>query len=162
MRAVCCCIFFCMNSCPMGWLATLRQSNSPHTHACLSVRYRVTRASMIAFRPGCDTKKGVWYRMMLQFFFFISHIFFPASGQAMVTGRCRSFSPRFLTSFFIAHRVQQSNCSWVFHGVLLTHALARFPQVNLCTRKSPHEFIRVCPRGDSKSRNWPRPGSRIT
>ena len=38
--------------------------------------------------------------------------------------RCRPFSPRFLRSFFIAHRVQQSHCSSFFHRVLLTHALA--------------------------------------
>ena len=31
--------------------------------------------------------------------------------------------------------------------------LSRFPQVNLCRRKSPHEYIRVCTRGDSHSRN---------
>ena len=31
--------------------------------------------------------------------------------------------------------------------------LSRFPQVNLCTRKNPHEFMRVCTRGDSNSRN---------
>ena len=33
-------------------------------------------------------------------------------------------SARFLPSFFIAHRVQQSHCSSIFHRVLLTHALA--------------------------------------
>ena len=32
--------------------------------------------------------------------------------------------PRFLPSVFIAHRVQQSHCSSIFHPVLLTHALA--------------------------------------
>ena len=32
--------------------------------------------------------------------------------------------PRFLPSIFIAHRVQQSHCSSIFHRVLLTHALA--------------------------------------
>ena len=32
--------------------------------------------------------------------------------------------PQFLPSFFIAHRVQQSHCSSIFHRVLLTHALA--------------------------------------
>ena len=31
---------------------------------------------------------------------------------------------RFLPSIFIAHRVQQSHCSSIFHRVLLTHALA--------------------------------------
>ena len=32
--------------------------------------------------------------------------------------------PRFLPLIFIAHRVQQSHCSSIFHPVLLTHALA--------------------------------------
>ena len=41
----------------------------------------------------------------------------------MITGVVPS-PPRFLPSIFIAHRVQQSHCSWIFHRVLLTHALA--------------------------------------
>ena len=58
------------------------------------------------------------------FFFFFSHIFCsPAFGQAVVTGVVPS-PPRFLPSIFIAHRVQQSHCSSIFHRVLLTHALA--------------------------------------
>ena len=52
------------------------------------------------------------------FFFFFAHIYFPASGQAVVTGVVPS-PPRFLPSIFIAHRVQQSRCSSVFHRVLL-------------------------------------------
>ena len=54
---------------------------------------------------------------------FFSHFYFPASGQAAVTGVVPS-PPRFLPSIFIAHRVQQSHCSSSFHRVLLTHALA--------------------------------------
>ena len=57
------------------------------------------------------------------FLFFFAHFYFPASGQAVVTGVFPS-SPRFLPSIFIAHRVQQSHCSSIFHRVLLTHALA--------------------------------------
>ena len=41
----------------------------------------------------------------------------------MVTGVDPS-PPRFLPSICIAHRVQQSHCSSIFHRVLLTHALA--------------------------------------
>ena len=54
---------------------------------------------------------------------YITHIYFPASGQAVVTGVVPS-PPRFLPTFFISHRVQQSHCSLIFHRVLLTHALA--------------------------------------
>ena len=55
--------------------------------------------------------------------FFSSHFYFPASGQAVLPGVVPS-PPRFLPSIFIAHRVQQSHCSSIFHRVLLTHALA--------------------------------------
>ena len=74
-------------------------------------------------------------------------------------------TPRFLPSIFIAHRVQQSHCSSIFHRVLPTHVLALFPQVNLsCTRKNTHEFIRACTRGDSNSRKltYIITGSRLT
>ena len=57
------------------------------------------------------------------FFLLLLHFYFPASGQAVVTGVVPS-SPRFLPSIIIAHRVQQSHCSSIFHRVLLTHALA--------------------------------------
>ena len=57
------------------------------------------------------------------YIFFFSHFYLPASGQAVVTGVV-PFPPRFLPSIFIAHRVQQSHCSSIFHRVLLTHALA--------------------------------------
>ena len=40
--------------------------------------------------------------------FFFSHFYFPASGQAVVTGVIPS-SRRFLPSIFIAHRVQRSH-----------------------------------------------------
>ena len=57
------------------------------------------------------------------FIYFFAHFYFPAPGQAVVTGLVPS-PPRFLPSIFIAHRVQQSHCSSIFHRVLLTHALA--------------------------------------
>ena len=56
------------------------------------------------------------------FLLFFTRIYFPASGQAVVTGVVPS-PPRFLPSLFIAHRVQQSHCSSIFHRVLLTNAL---------------------------------------
>ena len=61
--------------------------------------------------------------MLFFFFFSFAHSYFPASGQAVVTGAFPS-PPRFLPSSFIAHRVQQSHCSSIVHRVLLTHALA--------------------------------------
>ena len=58
------------------------------------------------------------------YFFFFSKLYFPASGQAVVTAVVVPSSPRFLPSFFIAHRVQQSHCSSILHRVSLTHAVA--------------------------------------
>ena len=49
--------------------------------------------------------------------FFFTHIYFPASGQAVVTGVVPSPS-RFLPSISIAHRVQQPHCSSTFRRVL--------------------------------------------
>ena len=61
---------------------------------------------------------------VLFFFFFLTLLlssFWSSRGH-----RCRPFPhpPRFLFSIFIAHRVQRSHCSSIFHRVLLTHALA--------------------------------------
>ena len=56
---------------------------------------------------GCLSRclQCCWYT----FFFFLT-LYFPASGQAVVTGVVPS-PPRFLPSIFIPHRVQQSHCS---------------------------------------------------
>ena len=58
------------------------------------------------------------------------------SNLAVVTGVVPS-SPRFLPSFFIAHRVQLSHCSSVYHRVLLTHALALSASQFVHKKKSP-------------------------
>ena len=66
------------------------------------------------------------HRWATPFCFFSSlllTLYFPASGQAVVTGVVLS-PPRFLPSIFIAHRVQQSHCSSIIHRVSPTHALA--------------------------------------
>ena len=60
---------------------------------------------------------------LVLFYFIFTHIYFPASGQAVVKGVVPS-PPRFLPSIFIAHRVQQSHCFSIFYRVLLTHAIA--------------------------------------
>ena len=89
-----------------------------------------------------------------------------SSGQAVATGVVPS-PPRFLSSIFIAHTVQQSHCSSGSHRALLVtthHAPALYGRQFVHTRKSPYEFIRVhvCTRGDSNARNQRIPGSRIT
>ena len=57
----------------------------------------------------------------------------------MVTGVVPS-PPRFLRSIFIAHRVQQSHCSSIFHRVLLTHALALSASQFVRKKKSPRIY----------------------
>ena len=68
-------------------------------------------------------EEGIFSRTALFCYFFFSHFYFPAFGQAVVKGVVPS-PRRFLPSIFIAHRVQQSHCSSIFHRGLLTHALA--------------------------------------
>ena len=73
------------------------------------------------------------------FFLFFTHIYFPAPEQAVVTGVVPS-SPRFLPSILIAHRVQQSHCSSIFHWALLTHALALSASQFVHKKKSPRIY----------------------
>ena len=79
------------------------------------------------------------YRLIYTWYIFFAHFCFPASGQAVVTGVVPS-SPRFLPSIFIAHRVQQSHCSSIFHRVLLTHALALSASQFVHKKKSPRIY----------------------
>ena len=87
------------------------------------------------------------FRLVLSFFSFrffffscSSLFYFPASGQAVVTGVVPS-PPRFLPSIFIAHRVQQSHFSSIFHRMLLlTHALALSASHFVNKKKSPRIY----------------------
>ena len=66
--------------------------------------------------------------------FLFSHLYFPASGRAVATGAVPSPS-RFLPSIFIAHRVQQSHCSSIFHRVLPTqvyNTIRRTSEIRMC------------------------------
>ena len=85
-----------------------------------------------------ESPKGVNNAFFI-FLFFFAHIYFPASGQAVVTGVVPS-PPRFMPSIFIARRVQQSRCSSIFHRVLLAHALAFSASQFVRKKKSP----RIC------------------
>ena len=77
------------------------------------------------------------------FFFFFSHTFtfqlldkpWSQVSSLLPLGSCLHFRSRIGFSNPTARRFFIECCQ-------LT--LSRFPQVNLCTRKSPHEFIRVC------------------
>ena len=78
-------------------------------------------------------------RVPFFFVFFLHTRTFPASRQAVVTGVAPS-PPRFFPSIFIAHRVQQSHCSSIFHRVLLTHALALSASQYVHKKKSPRIY----------------------
>ena len=79
---------------------------------------RETQICQRFFFLRCTTTLGIFYSVFFFFFCFFAHFYFPASGQAVVTGVIHS-PPRFLPSIFIAHRVQQSHCSSIVHRMLL-------------------------------------------
>ena len=81
----------------------------------------------------------LWTRATMGVYFLHTHLLVPASGQAVVTG-CVPSPPRFLSSFFIAHRAQQSHCSSISHRVLLTHALALSAGQFVRKKKSPRMY----------------------
>ena len=97
-----------------------------------------TRASLIRV----SDQRGTC--LVERLFFSHTSTFFPASGQqAAVTGVV-PFPPRFLPSIFIAHRVQQSHCSSIFHHrVLLTHALALSASQFVHKKKSQRIYARM-------------------
>ena len=78
----------------------------------------------------------------LPFYFFFAHFYFPAPGQAVVTGVVPS-PARFLPSIFTAHRVLHSHCSSNFHRVLLTHTLALSASQFVHKKKSITIYIRI-------------------
>ena len=99
----------------------------------ISVVYHVCPGFDLYIETDTDPQHSI-------FFFFFAHFYFPASGQAVVTGVVPS-PPRFLPSIFIAHRVQQSHCSSTFHRVLLlTHALALSASQFVRKKKSPRIY----------------------
>ena len=88
----------------------------------------------LIFRKLCATLSdracyGVCYVLMKVFFFLSSFSVFQHTSTFQLLDKpwsqVSSLSPpRFLPSFYIAHRVQQSHCSSIFRRVFLTHALA--------------------------------------
>ena len=82
-------------------------------------------------------------------------IYFPASGQAVVTGVVPS-SPRFLPSIFVAHRVQQSHYSSTFHRVLSvansrSRAFRVYVRCCCCSHINSHNQVRGHRTGSSHS-----------
>ena len=86
------------------------------------------------------------------FFFFSSHTFtfqlldkpWSQVSSLLPPGACLQFLSRIGFS-------NPTACQFSIDCCLPT--LSRFPHVNLCTRKNPNEFIRVCTQRGSNSRN---------
>ena len=73
------------------------------------------------------------------FFFFFSHFYFSASGQAVVTGVVPS-SPGSCLQLLSRIGFSISHCSSIFHRVLLTHALALSASQFVNKKKSPRIY----------------------
>ena len=97
-------------------------------------------------QEGAADVKG-WFVYNI-FFFCTLLLYFPVSGQAVVTGVVPS-PPRFLPSIFIAHRVWLSHCSSIFHRVLLTYAPALSASQFVHKKKSSRIYTSV-PSGGSE------------
>ena len=67
-------------------------------------------------------------------FSFFAHLYFPASGQAVVTGVVPS-PPRFLPSILIAHTVQQSHCSSIFISSTTANSRSRAFRKSICAQE---------------------------
>ena len=77
-------------------------------------------------------------------FFFLAQFYFPASGQAVVTGVFPSSPPLLAFNYDRAYRAQQSHSTLEFPlRVLLTHALALFAGQFVHKKEVPTEFIQV-------------------
>ena len=98
-------------------------------------------------QEGAADVKGLFVYNIF-FFFCTLLLYFPVSGQAVVTGVVPS-SPWFLPSIFIAHRVQQYHCSSIFHRVLLTHAPALSASQFVHKKKSSRIYTSM-PSGGSE------------
>ena len=114
-----------------AWLVKTRRAPSRHSRDARVYGHSTTAMHKLSTPPPFPpihrlllsvisrVKRGSETPLFVLFFF--SHTLL-LSRQAVVTGVAPY--PRFLPSIFIAHRVQQSHCSSIFHTVLLTHALA--------------------------------------
>ena len=92
------------------------------------------------------------YRVQVHQFVFFSHAFtFQLLGKPW--SQVSSLSPPGSCLQYLSRIGFSSPTARRFFIECCQLTLSRFPQVNLCARKSPHEFIRVCTRGDSNSRN---------
>ena len=127
---VSCCGLRIPLTCPVTLQCT---AGDPHTHRGIAHLSRRCRRRQ-PWRTQCQRRgRRSRRRRCGHFFFFSSHFYFPAPGQAVVTGVVPS-PPRFLPSIFIAHRVQRSHCSSIFHRVF-ANSLSRAFHRSICAQE---------------------------
>ena len=99
---------------------------------------------------------------MLSFFLTLSL----SSVWTSCVHRCRLFFPPALAFNFIAHRVQQSHRSSIFHRVIANTRSRAFRKSVCAQKKVPKNLYEYAPGGartlDTDLNKWPIPGSRIT
>ena len=140
-------------------IGTLKQARLLQTSFSLTLSYvSLLRRSLT--HTWCP---GVEWLIRYHLFSLFSHFYFPACGQAVVTGVVPS-PPRFLPSIFITHRVQHSHCSSSFHRVLQTHALALSASQLFHKKKSQQKHLYEYALGGARTHETDLyiPGSRIT
>ena len=96
------------------------------------------KACVLANDLSCLATTCTLFMALFSSFFFHTHLL--SSSWTSRGHRRRPFSPPVLAFNFIAHRVQQSHCSSIFHRVLLTHALALSATQFLHKKKSQEVF----------------------
>ena len=69
------------------------------------------------------------------FIYFLDHFYFPASGQAVVSGVVPS-PPRYVPSVFIAHRVRHSHCSSTFIEYVANSRFHAFFRESICAQEN--------------------------
>ena len=118
------------------------------------MRSKISSKQFVA-PAACDTPDRTYFvvcvlimdvgrRPSFDFFFFLLSLTLLLSSFWTSRGhRCRPFSPPVLALNFIAHRVQQSHCSSIFHRVLLAHALALSASQVVHKKKSQRIYTRM-------------------
>ena len=78
---------------------------------------------------------------IFSFFIISTHIYFPVSGQAVVTGVVTSPPPVLAFNFYLAQG--SFHCSSIFHRVLPTHALALSAGEFVHIKKTPRIYTNM-------------------
>ena len=97
-------------------------------HLCCIIRS--SEIHRLQGAAACDEA----HRYELSFFFFSHTSTFQILDKPW--SQVSSLLPPFLPSNFIAHRVQQSHCSSIFHRALLSHALALSASKSICAQEN--------------------------